>query len=209
MKVAVSASGKDLNAQIDPRFGRCAYFIIVDTEDMSFEVFDNESMALGGGAGIQAAQFVASRGAGAVLTGNCGPNAVRTLTAAGVELIVGRSGSVGDAVESFKKGELNSTTEPNVGDHHGMGETPTVTSNSPQSGRSSMGVGPTAVCGRSRGRGMGMGRRMGFSAGTNPIPLGSETNSRDEELRTLKDQAKEMRRQIETIESRIRNLERE
>ena len=88
MKVAVSSSGVDLDAQIDPRFGRCAYFIIVETEDMSFEVFDNENIALGGGAGIQSGQFVASKGAKTIITGNAGPNAVRTLTAAGVEVIV-------------------------------------------------------------------------------------------------------------------------
>ena len=93
MKIAVSASGRDLNAQIDPRFGRCAYFIIVETDDMSFEVFDNASIALGGGAGIQSAQFVASKGAKTIITGNVGPNAVRTLTAAGIEVIVGQGGT--------------------------------------------------------------------------------------------------------------------
>ena len=60
MKVAVSSYGEDLNAQLDPRFGRCAYFLVVNPEDMSFESFNNESAAQGGGAGIQAAQFVAS-----------------------------------------------------------------------------------------------------------------------------------------------------
>ena len=71
MKIAVSSSGKGLDSQIDSRFGRCAYFLIVETDDMSFEVFDNESSALGGGAGIQSAQFVASKGVKAVITGNC------------------------------------------------------------------------------------------------------------------------------------------
>ena len=83
MKIAVSSSGNNLESKIDPRFGRCAYFVIVETENMDFEVFDNESIALGGGAGIQAAQFVASKGAKVILTGNVGPNAVKTLSAAG------------------------------------------------------------------------------------------------------------------------------
>ena len=99
MKIAISASGKNLDSVIDPRFGRCAYFLIVETEDMGVEVFDNENIALGGGAGIQSAQFVASKGAKAVITGNCGPNAVQTLTAAGVELIVGQTGTAREAVE--------------------------------------------------------------------------------------------------------------
>ena len=59
MKVAVSSTGKNLDSAIDPRFGRCAYFLIVETDDMGFEVFDNQSIALGGGAGIQSAQFIA------------------------------------------------------------------------------------------------------------------------------------------------------
>jgi hypothetical protein len=61
MKVAVSSSGKDLDSQIDPRFGRCAYFLIVDAQDMSLEVFTNENTALSGGAGISSAQFLVSK----------------------------------------------------------------------------------------------------------------------------------------------------
>ena len=79
MKVAISSIGKDLDSLIDSRFGRCPYFVIVETDDMSFEVFDNESIALGGGAGIQSAQFISSKGAKAVITGHCGPNAVQTI----------------------------------------------------------------------------------------------------------------------------------
>jgi predicted Fe-Mo cluster-binding NifX family protein len=102
MKVAVSSSGTNLDSQIDPRFGRCAYFIIVNTEDMSFEAFDNEGMALGGGAGIQSSQFVVSKGAEAIITGNVGPNAVQTLSAAGVEIFLGQTGSVREAVERYR-----------------------------------------------------------------------------------------------------------
>ena len=82
MKAAVSSNGEDLNAKLDPRFGRCAYFLVVDPDNMSFEVFENKSAVQGGGAGIQAAQFLASKGVEAVITGNCGPNAVQTLSAA-------------------------------------------------------------------------------------------------------------------------------
>ena len=57
MKVAVSSNGEDLNAQLDPRFGRCAYFLVVNPEDMSFEAFNNDSAAVGGGAGFLAAVF--------------------------------------------------------------------------------------------------------------------------------------------------------
>ena len=101
MKIAISSMGRDLDAQIEPRFGRCAYFVIVDTDDMSFEAFDNENTTLGGGAGIQSAQFVASKGAKVVITGNVGPNAVRTLLAAGVELVTGQTDTVGKAIKDY------------------------------------------------------------------------------------------------------------
>ncbi|MBE9529844.1 MAG: NifB/NifX family molybdenum-iron cluster-binding protein [Proteobacteria bacterium] len=121
MKIAVSSSGRDLDSQVDPRFGRCAYFVIVETDDMSFEAFANENISLGGGAGIQSAQFVASTGAKAVITGNCGPNAVQTLSVSQVEIFVGHSGTVREVIEKYMKGNIKSTSTPNVTDHHGMG----------------------------------------------------------------------------------------
>ena len=151
MKVAVSSSGKDLNSQIDPRFGRCAYFLILETDDMSYEAFDNENIALGGGAGIQSAQFIASKGAKAVITGNCGPNAVRTLSAAGVELYVGENGTVKDAAQRYKNGELRSTADPNVSDHYGMGETGPTMGNQGQTSGQSMVMGRGMCCCRHSG----------------------------------------------------------
>ena len=143
MKVAVSSSGKDLDSQVNPRFGRCAYFVIVETNNMSFEAFDNESMALAGGAGIQAAQFVASKGVGAVITGNCGPNAVQTLSASKVEIFIGQSGTVRDVVERYMRGDIKSTSTPNVADHYGM----------------------ESVAEMNLGGGIGMGRGMGRGGG--------------------------------------------
>jgi predicted Fe-Mo cluster-binding NifX family protein len=147
MKIAVSAAAQDLSAPIDPRFGRCAYFIVVDTDDMDFDVFENESVSLGGGAGIQSAQFVASKGAEVVITGHAGPNAMRTLTAAGLDVILGQTGTVQEAVEDYKSGKLRSSSEPNVSDHFGMGG------------------GDTASWGRFGASGGGMGRGMGRGMG--------------------------------------------
>ena len=121
MKIVFSSSGNNLDSAIDPRFGRCAYFLVVDTENMRFEAFSNESSALGGGAGIQSAQFVSSKGAQVLITGNCGPNAVQALSAAGVKVILGQSGTVREATERFNRGELNTAYEANVGTHSGMG----------------------------------------------------------------------------------------
>jgi predicted Fe-Mo cluster-binding NifX family protein len=191
MKIAVSSSGQSLDSQIDPRFGRCACFIIVETDDMNFKAFDNESIALGGGAGIQAAQFVASKGAKAVITGNCGPNAVRTLSASSVEVFIGQTGTVREAVEKYKMGVIKSTSAPNVTDHYGMGS------------------GAGRGCGVEMGGGGGMGRKMG---GSMPAGSGQPTShalSREEELTRLKDQINELRKKAEEIEDRFNALEKE
>jgi predicted Fe-Mo cluster-binding NifX family protein len=119
MKIAVTSTGKTLDSQVDPRFGRTAYFIIVDTETMDFTVIENENIAAAGGAGISSAKTVIDTGAQSVLTGNCGPNAERTLSAAGIKLYVGATGTVAEAVELFKADKLTETTEPNVQTHFG------------------------------------------------------------------------------------------
>ena len=193
MKIAVSSSGNNLDSQIDPRFGRCAYFLIVDTDDMNFEAFDNESISLGGGAGIQAAQFVASKGAKAVLTGNVGPNAVKTLGAAGVEVFVGQNGTVGEALERYKRGDLQSTSAPNVVDHYGMGG---------GGGGRGMGGGGGRGMGGGGGRGMGGGGGMGRGMGGAPQETVSQPapSSREEELKRLKDQVNQLQEQIKAME---------
>jgi len=161
MKVAISSNGKDLDSMIDPRFGRCVYFLIVETDDMSYEAFDNENISLGGGAGIQSAQFIASKGVKAVITGQCGPNAVKTLSAAGVELYVGENGTVKDAIQRYKDGELRTTSDPNVSDHYGMGNAGPLMGNQFQTPSQSMSMGRGMGGGRGMGRGMGCGRGMG------------------------------------------------
>ena len=119
MKIAVTSTGKTLDSQVDPRFGRACCFIVIDTETMDFSAIENESAAAAGGAGISSAKTVIDAGAEAVITGNCGPNAHRTLTAAGIKLYVGVTGTVAEAVELFKDGKLTETTEPNVQTHFG------------------------------------------------------------------------------------------
>ena len=121
MKVGISSTGEDLNANVDPRFGRCKYFLIVDTETMNFEPISNESAMASGGAGIQAAQTIAQTGIKVMITGNTGPNAFQTLSAAGIKVITGASGTVKDIVEKYKKGELQETNAPSVGSHFGIG----------------------------------------------------------------------------------------
>jgi predicted Fe-Mo cluster-binding NifX family protein len=121
MKIAVTATGKSIDSKVDQRFGRAAFFIIADTDTMDFEVIENENTAAAGGAGISSAKTVIDAGVEAVLTGNCGPNAQRTLRAAGVKLFTGITGTVEPVIELFKKGELTEANGPSVKEHFGMG----------------------------------------------------------------------------------------
>ncbi|MEJ2702507.1 MAG: NifB/NifX family molybdenum-iron cluster-binding protein [Sedimentisphaerales bacterium] len=122
MKIAVTSTGEALDSQVDPRFGRASCFIIVETETMEHSVVENTSIATAGGAGISSAKAVADTGAEAVLTGNCGPNAQRTLDAAGIRLYTDVTGTVAEAVERFKSGALTVANGPNVQTHFGMGK---------------------------------------------------------------------------------------
>ena len=121
MKIALSATGLSLDAEVEPRFGRCPYFVIVDPETMQFEAVDNSSAQAFGGAGVSTGQMIAEKGVGVVLTGNCGPNAYRVLSAAGIQVITGISGRIRDAIESYKSGSLQAVSQPTVGAHSGMG----------------------------------------------------------------------------------------
>jgi predicted Fe-Mo cluster-binding NifX family protein len=121
MKICISSQGDSLDSQVDPRFGRCQYFIIADTDTSEFEAIQNPSISAMGGAGIQSGQLVAGKDVKAVLTGNVGPNAFQTLQAAGIEVITGVGGSVKEAIEKYKKGELKSSAGPSVDKKFGMG----------------------------------------------------------------------------------------
>ncbi|MBN2181159.1 MAG: NifB/NifX family molybdenum-iron cluster-binding protein [Sedimentisphaerales bacterium] len=121
MKIAITSTGQTIDSQVDPRFGRAAYFMIFDTYSMDFSAIENRSIDAAGGAGINSAKAVIDTQAQAVLTGNCGPNAQRTLSAAGVKLYTGVTGTISEAIELFKTGKLTEAAEPNVQSHFGMG----------------------------------------------------------------------------------------
>jgi predicted Fe-Mo cluster-binding NifX family protein len=121
MKICVTSIGNNLDSDLDPRFGRCKYFLIIDTDSMNVKSISNESMMASGGAGIQAAQMVANAGAETVITGNIGPNAFQTLKAAGIRIITGANGKIKDVVERYNKGELKEIDSPSVGSHFGLG----------------------------------------------------------------------------------------
>ncbi len=109
MTVCVTSTGSNLESQVDPRFGRAAWFLFVDPDSLQLkEAVENPNVNAMGGAGIQSAQLVAEKGTEVLLTGSLGPNAVTALSAAGVKVVTGVHGiTCREAVERLKKGELS------------------------------------------------------------------------------------------------------
>lgn len=120
MKIAVSSCGIFLDSPIDPRFGRCDYFLIMDTKDMDFEVFENENNQLAQGAGIQSASFVISKGAQVVITQNVGVHALEALSKGGVEVAVSETGTVMEAISNYRDGKLRTINSATVKGGYGM-----------------------------------------------------------------------------------------
>jgi len=183
MRIAVSAGGPGLDAPVDPRFGRCSYFVVVDSETMEGETIDNANATTAGGAGIRTAQAIADLGVETVITGNCGPNAYQTLSAAGIEVATGFTGSVREAVEAYKRGGLESTSQANVPSHYGA----------------------RASTGRGLGRGMGQG--LGRGLGRSAMGAPSSSASADP-LTDLAEQLRALTREIEGLSDRLEKLER-
>ncbi len=118
MKIAITSTGNDLGSEIDPRFGRAAYFVIIDTDTMEFTIKDNvQNLNLPQGAGIQAAKTIVENGAEYLITGHCGPKAFQVLNQAGVKVILNVKGPVSEAVNQFKNGELKPSNSADVEGH--------------------------------------------------------------------------------------------
>jgi predicted Fe-Mo cluster-binding NifX family protein len=119
-KIAVSASGPDLEARVDPRFGRAPYFLLINPDTLEFEAVPNrQNLQAIQGAGIQSAALVARHRPTEVITGNCGPKAYNTLTAAGIPVLLGVAGPVQEAVQQYRQGKLSPAQGPNAASHWG------------------------------------------------------------------------------------------
>ena len=119
-KICITSQGDNLDSEIDPRFGRCQYFIFAEPSTLEFEAVKNPNIEAMGGAGIQSAQLVAEKQIKAVLTGNVGPNAFQTLQAAGIDVITNVTGSIREAIEKYNKGEFKPTQGPSVNSKFGI-----------------------------------------------------------------------------------------
>jgi predicted Fe-Mo cluster-binding NifX family protein len=193
-KVCVSSTGSSIDSQIDPRFGRCAYFIIADRDTLDFQCLPNAAYESPHGAGILAAQGVANQKVQAVITGMVGPNAHRVLSTAGIEIITGVSGTVRDAIQRYKTGQLRGGQGPSGG----------------------FGFGP------GRGRGGGPIRRAGESFPSWPSQMGTwqspapvmreeglmPTPTTQDELTALEERRKSLMHELGDLESTIDHLKR-
>jgi predicted Fe-Mo cluster-binding NifX family protein len=118
MKIAVTAQGKDISSEVDLRFGRAKWIIVVDTETGDYEAHDNiVNLNVVQGAGIQTGQNIANLGVEAVITGNVGLNAFKTLNAAGIKIFLAQKQTVQEALELFKADKLEEVNQANVEGH--------------------------------------------------------------------------------------------
>ena len=114
MIICITSTGKNLEAPIDPRFGRCSFFLIVDSETLQFETIQNVAANAVGGAGIQATQIIAKKGVNLLLTRNVGPKAFQALSSAGIKIFTGESKTGTEFIEKFNNGELRLADSPTV-----------------------------------------------------------------------------------------------
>jgi predicted Fe-Mo cluster-binding NifX family protein len=194
MKVAVSAAEPAVGSQVDSRFGRCNYYVFVDTESDDVEAQENRAAMSGSGAGIQAAQYVVEQGVDAIISGHLGPNAYQVLNAAGVRLYRASGMSVQEAVDALEAGTLAEMGDATGPAHMGM----------------------------SRGSGTGRGSRVGLdrqavststdAAGTSSASAADtasdEAMTPDEELAALKEEVRQLRQAVASLLDKVDRLTR-
>jgi predicted Fe-Mo cluster-binding NifX family protein len=205
MKIAVATTSGGLEDNVSPVFGRCSTYTLVEVEGENIkktEIIPNQVASAMGGAGIQAAQLIASQGSEAVIAGNFGPNASTVLIQASVKMVQAQ-GNVKDAVVKYANGQLQSVSEPTTPMNAGRG--------------GGMGGGRGGGMGRGRGGGRGGGRGRWQTPSTTPqaplqpVPEYPQTpaQSGEQELANLKDYMKSLQHQIDEVKNRIDKLKKE
>ena len=118
MKLIFTTNGNNLDAQLDPSFGRAPNFLLHDPESGAIQVIGNQqNLNAAQGAGIQAAQTIVKAGAQALITGHCGPKAFRVLSAAGVKVYNTDAPTISEALSRFRAGQLTEAVTANVEGH--------------------------------------------------------------------------------------------
>lgn len=122
MKIIISSTGKTLESEIDPKFGRCTYFLSIEIEDKKikdFKAIENTAKAQMGGAGITAAEIVANQKPDAVITTNLGPRAFSVFKQFGIK-IYNAEGKIKDAIEKFIQGKIKKMDDATGPQHMGL-----------------------------------------------------------------------------------------
>jgi predicted Fe-Mo cluster-binding NifX family protein len=118
MIIAFTTSGEDLQAPLDSRFGRAPRFLLFDTGSREFKLIDNsQNLDAAQGAGIQSATNVSRAGAGALVTGHCGPKAFKVLRAAGIRIYNSDAPTVAEALSRYEAGLLSEASDADVEGH--------------------------------------------------------------------------------------------
>ncbi|MCG8569737.1 MAG: NifB/NifX family molybdenum-iron cluster-binding protein [Spirochaetes bacterium] len=120
MKICFTAKEAHRESELDPRFGRCPYFFLVDSDINKLEIVENLNAQKGGGAGIQAGQLMSDKKIDLVVTGQVGPNAFDTLNAAGIQIVTGAQGKILEILKQYEQGELKNTKQATVDSHFGI-----------------------------------------------------------------------------------------
>ena len=94
MKIAFTTNGNNIEDSIEPAFGRCLNFLIIDPDSGDVLVVPNPGAASAGGAGVRAAETLAGRGIVKLITGSIGFNSRPVLEAAGITIVTGKSGKI-------------------------------------------------------------------------------------------------------------------
>ena len=201
MKVAISTRGKDLESAVHDRFGRCPYYLIVDTSTMAVEVVENVNADLAGSAGIQSASLLASKGVAAVITGNCGPKAMQVFDTASIRVVTGQQGTAAAALKHVME---NVPAMPN---------TPSaMPAAADASSISAVDASRPRMVGAGRGgggcgRGMGQGWRCRRPSYPPPEAREApEAAPANRQLALLQEQAAELKRQMDALQARIKDL---
>ena len=183
MKIAITVVQPSLESEIDPRLGRCAFFLIVDLEKGDHSFLENPNLSAPRGSGIQTVHLLSEKGVNAVLTGNCGPNAYQAFSVAGISVYSGISGLAANAIELYKSAKLTPTEKPSVKaatricktnvvpnvpleNTDSIPKTILLTDQLKQTGRrGGIGEGRRTRQGNSMGRGLGKGNGGGMGCG--------------------------------------------
>ena len=190
MQIAVSATDSTMDSQVDTRFGRCNYYVFVDTESGDVEVQENEAAMSGSGAGIQAAQFVVEQGADVVISGHLGPNAYQVLNAGDLKLYQASGMSVQEAVDALEAGTLTEMGDATGPAHMGMGR---------GGGRSRVGLDRQAAT-------PPVTEEPEASTPPTATPLDEEESSEGDELAALKREIGELRQAVASLLDQVDRL---